>query len=62
MQFDKDSKAPYVEIKNGDGFDRKEITLGVSDGIHVEIKSGISKEDAIKVWNEIEKDDDNNNG
>ncbi len=61
VQFDKDTKAPFVEIKNGDSFDRKEITLGVSDGIHVEIIKGITKDDAIKVWNEIKEDDDNNN-
>jgi len=61
VQFDKDSKAPFVEIKNGDGFDRKDITLGVSDGIYVEIKEGISKGDAIKVWNEIKEEDKKNN-
>ena len=61
VQFDKETKAPFVEIKNGDGFDRKDITLGVSDGIHVEIKDGISKEDAIKVWNEIKEDEKNDN-
>ena len=60
VQFDKDTKAPFVEIKNGDGFDRKDITLGVSDGIHVEIIKGITKDDAIKVWNEIKEDDNNN--
>ena len=60
VQFDKDTKAPFVEIKNGDGFDRKDITLGVSDGIHVEIIKGITKDDSIKVWNEIKEDDNNN--
>ena len=56
VQFDKDTKAPYVEVKNGDGFDRKDVTLGISDGIHVEIKNGVAKEDAIKVWNEIKEE------
>jgi len=60
VQFDKDTKVPFVEIKNGDGFDRKDITLGVSDGIYVEITEGIAEGDAIKVWNEIEKEDKNN--
>ena len=60
VQFDKDTKAPFVEIKNGDGFDRKDVMLGVSDGIYVEIKEGIGKDDAIKVWNEIKNDDENN--
>ena len=57
VQFDKDTKAPYVEVKNGDEFTRKDITLGVSDGIHVEIKEGLSKEDAIKVWNKLKEED-----
>lgn len=63
VQFDKDSKAPFVEIKIGDGFERKNITLGVSDGIYVEIKDGITKDDAVKVWNELKEDDkkDTNN-
>jgi HlyD family secretion protein len=60
VQFDKDTKAPFVEIKNGDRFDRKDVMLGVSDGIYVEIKEGIAKDDAIKVWNEIKKEDENN--
>ncbi len=54
VQFDKKTKAPYVEIKTGDQeFERKDITLGVSDGIHVEIKDGLSLEDEVKVWNII---------
>lgn len=57
VQFDKDTKAPYVEIKNGDGYKRKDITLGVSDGIQVEIKDGISKDDEIKVWNQLKDED-----
>ena len=60
IQFDKDTKAPFVEVKNGDGFERKDITLGVSDGIQVEIKAGISKNDEIKVWNQLEKEEDGN--
>ncbi|QCX37573.1 efflux RND transporter periplasmic adaptor subunit [Aureibaculum algae] len=59
VQFDKDTKAPFVEIKNGNGFERKNITLGVSDGIQVEIKDGISKDDEIKVWNQLVEEDDN---
>ena len=34
-------------------FERRDIELGISDGINVEIKSGITLEDAIKVWNKI---------
>jgi len=62
VQFDKETKEPFVEIKSGDAFERKDVTLGVSDGIYVEVKNGVSKDDAIKVWNEIEKEDDDSNG
>ena len=55
VQYDKETKAPYVEVEIGDQeFERKEIELGISDGIFVEIKSGISKEDKIKVWNQVQ--------
>ncbi|MET2983827.1 efflux RND transporter periplasmic adaptor subunit [Aureibaculum conchae] len=59
VQFDKDTKAPFVEIKNGNEFERKDITLGVSDGIQVEVKEGISKGDEIKVWNQLKEEDTN---
>ncbi len=55
VQFDDDTKQPFVEIEVADQqFERKEIQLGISDGIFVEVKSGISGEDKIKVWNNVE--------
>lgn len=55
VQFDEETKKPYVEIKTGDKqFERKDIVLGISDGIHVEVKEGLTEEDEIKVWNKIE--------
>ena len=55
VQFDEETKKPYVEIKKGDKqFERKDIVLGISDGIHVEVKEGLTDEDEIKVWNKIE--------
>ncbi|SDG58760.1 efflux RND transporter periplasmic adaptor subunit [Winogradskyella thalassocola] len=55
VQYDKDTKKPYVEIVVGDQkFERKDVELGISDGIFVEVKSGISKTDKIKVWNQIQ--------
>ena len=55
LQFDKISNDPYVEVKNNKGkFERKNIELGISDGINVEIISGLSMEDKIKVWNKTE--------
>jgi HlyD family secretion protein len=53
IQFDKKTLKPYVEIETSkQKFQRKEITLGVSDGIYVEIKSGLKATDKIKVWNQ----------
>ena len=55
VQFDDETKSPFVEIEVGDQqFERKEIELGISDGIFVEVKSGITESDKIKVWNNIE--------
>jgi len=57
VQFDDETKEPFVEIATGDQeFERRDIELGISDGIHVEIKSGLDKEEKIKVWNAIESD------
>ena len=55
LQFDKITNDPYVEVKNDKGiFERKNIEVGISDGINVEIISGLSMEDKIKVWNKTE--------
>ena len=55
LQFDKVTNDPYVEIKNDAGeFERKDIEVGISDGINVEVISGIEMEDEIKVWNKTE--------
>ncbi len=55
LQFDKETEDPFVEIKTGDQeFERKDVEIGLSDGINVEILSGVSEEDEIKVWNKTE--------
>lgn len=54
VQFDEKTKEPYVEIMTGDQqFERKNIELGVSDGINVEVKNGLDKDTKIKVWNQL---------
>ena len=54
VQFDPKTKKPFVEIKTGDKeFERKDISLGVSDGLNVEVKDGLTYDDEIKVWNQI---------
>jgi HlyD family secretion protein len=55
LQFDRKTNRPYVEIKNEKGkFIRKKIETGISDGINVEILSGLKMKDEIKVWNKTE--------
>ena len=55
LQFDKITNDPYVEVKNDKGkFETKEVQLGISDGINVEVVKGLSMEDEIKVWNKTE--------
>lgn len=54
VQYDVKTQQPYVEIEIGDQkFERKDVKLGISNGIIVEILEGISKEDKIKVWNPV---------
>ncbi len=54
IQFDSKTQDPFVEIETGDQkFERKDVELGISDGIFVEVKNGINKDDKIKVWNQI---------
>lgn len=58
VQFDGKTKKPFVEIETADQkFERKDIELGISDGIYVEVKSGITPDDKIKVWNAVEPDE-----
>ena len=55
LQFDKETDEPYVEIKVGDQqFERKDIEIGISDGVNVEVVSGLTEEDEVKVWNKTE--------
>ncbi len=62
LQFDKKDETPYVEVLVGDQeFERKDLELGISDGINVEILSGISEDAKIKIWNKTKKDDENEN-
>ncbi len=63
IQYDPKTKEPYVEVEVGaQNFERKDIELGVSDGINVEIKGGISEDDKIKVWNQLKPAADFNRG
>jgi HlyD family secretion protein len=55
LQFDRKTDKPYVEVLVGDQkFERRDIEIGISDGINVEIISGVTAEDKVKVWNKTE--------
>ncbi|HLT52237.1 MAG TPA: efflux RND transporter periplasmic adaptor subunit [Arenibacter sp.] len=58
LQFDKTTDKPYVEVAIGaveeQKFERKDIEIGISDGVNVEIVSGLTKDDKVKVWNKTE--------
>jgi len=54
IQYDSKTKKPYVEVEVGNQeFERKDLELGISDGINVEVISGVSEGDKIKVWNQL---------
>ena len=38
----------------GQKFERRDIELGISDGVYAEVLGGISEGDNIKVWNKTE--------
>ncbi|MBC9796640.1 efflux RND transporter periplasmic adaptor subunit [Sinomicrobium weinanense] len=55
LQFDRETEQPYVEVEVGDQeFERKDVETGISDGINIEIISGLSESDKVKVWNKTE--------
>ncbi len=55
LQFDKSTNKPYVEVSTGEQeFERRDIEIGISDGINVEIVSGLTEEDNVKQWNKTE--------
>ena len=55
IQYDNKSKKPFVEVEIGDQkFERREIEIGVSDGVYAEILNGVTEKDNIKVWNKTE--------
>jgi len=56
VQYDVKTKKPFVEVEVGDQeYERKDVELGISNGIFVEVKSGINETDKIKVWNQLQR-------
>ena len=59
LQFNRITDKPFVEIRNENGsFITKEVEVGISDGINVEIIKGVKENDNIKVWNTIQGEDE----
>ncbi len=55
LQYDSKTKKPYVEVEtSSQKFVRRDVELGISDGVNAELLSGVKKSDKIKVWNKTE--------
>ncbi|MDO7172903.1 efflux RND transporter periplasmic adaptor subunit [Mariniflexile sp. AS56] len=59
LQYNRITEKPFVELQIGEGkYKKQDVTLGLSDGINVEITEGVKKGDKIKVWNKASKDNE----
>ena len=59
LQFNRITDKPFVEIMLENGsFITRNVEVGISDGINVEILKGVSENDNIKVWNTIQGEDE----
>ncbi|MGV8913937.1 MAG: efflux RND transporter periplasmic adaptor subunit [Kaistella sp.] len=59
IQYEKvnNTDKSFVEVKQPDGsFKKVYVKLGASDGIKVQILSGLTKDSEVKVWNPSDKD------
>ena len=57
LQFNRITEKPFVEILNDNGdFRTKNVEIGISDGINIEIIEGVKLTDHIKVWNKAIED------
>jgi HlyD family secretion protein len=57
LQFNRITEKPFVEILNDNGdFRTRNVEIGISDGINIEIIEGVKLTDQIKVWNKAIED------
>lgn len=42
----------FVEVLNNGTYEKRDIKLGLSDGLRVEVLEGVSEQDEIKLWNQ----------
>jgi len=62
LQFNRITEKPFVEILNdNETFRKKNVEIGISDGINVEITDGIKETDKIKVWNKASEENNEDN-
>lgn len=53
LQFE--DEVPFVEVATGENqWERRNVTLGLSDGLKVEVLYGLTTDDRIKVWNQAQ--------
>ena len=51
LQFE--SETAFVEVETApQQFEKRTVTLGLSDGINIEVISGLTARDKIKIWNQ----------
>lgn len=59
LQFNRITEMPFVELLNNDGsFRIKNVEIGISDGINIEITEGLDEADRIKIWNKTFEESD----
>ena len=67
LQYDRKTEKSFVEVMSSNQkFEKRDVKTGITDGINVEIISGVKIDDKIKVWNKseskkIEDNDENGN-
>ena len=55
LQYDRKTEKSFVEVMISDQkFEKRDVEIGITDGINVEIISGVKIDDKIKVWNKTE--------
>ena len=57
LQFNRITEKPFVELLKENGrFQTKNVEIGISDGINVEIIEGIKEGDEVKIWNKASEE------
>lgn len=57
LQFNRITEKPFVELLKENGrFQTKNVEIGISDGINVEIIEGIKQGDEVKIWNKASEE------